>query len=795
MVLPRVQLRKILRDVLIYKARSLLLIVAITAGVAAVGMIVTSAIVLERDLEDVNVGTRPAHAVLTLPDFGMDLVREIEELPYIAEAEGRGQVMANVEVAPGRWLPLRIQAIADVDPKIGRLRSGPSLTMPLARDEVLIERTASLLMNVNTAGSIRIKTFRGTQHRLRVAGLVHDMAELASDISLTLNAYVTPETMTEIEGETSFNQLYVRADAAGANRREIETATTRLTEELHQRGFPVRHVMIPEPDKHIMQDNMRTVLIILGVFAPLTLILSAFLVINVISAVIAQQIPQIGVLKSLGGRRKQILSLYLGTVLMFGTGALILSVPLGLYGAWILAEEIAAGMNFDIVSMGLPWQTVVLQACVALLVPLLAAWIPIRTGARITIREAISGFGISEDVGRGLIGARLSRIRFLRQVTRLSLRNTFRRRGRCALTLVTLSLAGGMFIATLAVRDELLRGLKEMHKGEDYDVSIDLALMLPRDELVQEALSVPGVIAAEGWAIISAQPRFADDWKGRSITLVAIPEGSTFTRGKVTAGQWIEEPGERQLFLGAGSYDRISRIVAEGAVDLEIRGQKKTWKLVGSGARQLFPMGYIFYEDIKEALGEDNVTNHLVVRTEEHSRAFQRKVQARLLTRLGTKGYVLANSKTIAEIHEASESNLDRITGLLMGMVVLLGLVGGMGLAITMGLNVLERTREIGILRSLGARARIIRGMVIKEGILIGWASCLLGALVSIPLGQALGNELGRALLSIDLDYRFPVFGLLLWILLATIVGIIGALAPARRAAHITIREAIAYEG
>jgi putative ABC transport system permease protein len=364
-----------------------------------------------------------------------------------------------------------------------------------------------------------------------------------------------------------------------------------------------------------------------------------------------------------------------------------------------------------------------------------------------------------------------------------------------ALTLATLSLAGGMFIATLAVRDGLLKGLGEMQASENYDVSIDLARMTPRDELLRETLSVPGVVAAEGWAILSARPVFADDWKGRSVTIVAIPEGSTFARGKVTLGQWLEEPGERQLFLGAGSYDRISGIVSEEAVDLEIRGQRKTWKLVGSGARQLHPMGYVFYEDVKAALGERIVANHLVVRTEEHSPRFQRRVQARLQAHLGAKGYALANSKTIAEIHEASESNLDRITGLLMGMVVLLGVVGGIGLAITMGLNVLERTREIGILRSLGARARVIRGMVIKEGVLIGWTSCLIGALVSIPLGKALGSELGSALLSIDLDVRFPVFGFVFWVLLATILGIIGALAPSFRAARITIREAIAYEG
>ena len=73
----------------------------------------------------------------------------------------------------------------------------------------------------------------------------------------------------------------------------------------------------------------------------------------------------------------------------------------------------------------------------------------------------------------------------------------------------------------------------------------------------------------------------------------------------------------------------------------------------------------------------------------------------------------------------------------------------------------------------------VVDRLVIKEGILIGWTSCLLGALVSVPLGKALENELGRALLAIDLDYRFPVFGFVFWVLLATIVGIIGALAPA----------------
>ena len=242
MILPRVQLHKILRDILIYRARSLLLIVAVTTGVTAVGMIVTSAIVLERDLQDVNRGTRPAHAVLTLTDFDLDLVREVGELPYVAEAEGRRQIMASVEAAPGRWLSLRIQAIRDVTPKISRLRTAPGLAMPLVRDEVLIERTASQLMNVKTGISIRLRTFRGAQHRLRVAGLVHDMAELASDISLTLNAYVTPETMKEIDDETSFNLLYLRVAATGANRREIETATSRLREELRKKGFQVRHV-------------------------------------------------------------------------------------------------------------------------------------------------------------------------------------------------------------------------------------------------------------------------------------------------------------------------------------------------------------------------------------------------------------------------------------------------------------------------------------------------------------------------------------------------------------------------
>src|SRR5688572_16538448 len=137
---------------------------------------------------------------------------------------------------------------------------------------------------------------------------------------------------------------------------------------------------------------------------------------------------------------------------------------------------------------------------------------------------------------------------------------------------------------------------------------------------------------------------------------------------------------------------------------------------------------------------------------------------------------------------------MDVLIILLLTMVILISVVGGLGLAITMSLNVIERTREIGILRSLGAQNGVVRRVVIVEGLVIGLISWALAIPCSIPLAIWIGNSLGNSLLARPLDYTFSIPAVLTWLILMLVISVTASVIPAQSAAKLTIRDALVYE-
>jgi putative ABC transport system permease protein len=120
--------------------------------------------------------------------------------------------------------------------------------------------------------------------------------------------------------------------------------------------------------------------------------------------------------------------------------------------------------------------------------------------------------------------------------------------------------------------------------------------------------------------------------------------------------------------------------------------------------------------------------------------------------------------------------------------------VGGIGLMGTMSLNVLERTREIGIMRAVGATGIAISQIVIVEGVLIGLISWAIGVLLAYPLSIGLCNMIGNSILRSPLSYVFSTTGALLWLAIALVLAALASLLPARSASRISVREVLAYE-
>jgi putative ABC transport system permease protein len=110
-----------------------------------------------------------------------------------------------------------------------------------------------------------------------------------------------------------------------------------------------------------------------------------------------------------------------------------------------------------------------------------------------------------------------------------------------------------------------------------------------------------------------------------------------------------------------------------------------------------------------------------------------------------------------------------------------------------LGISVVERTREIGVLRSIGARSATIMRLLIMEGVLQGLISFLIATPLAFILAQPLARSLGRTMLEVDLDFAFHYASVGIWLFSIIVIAILASIAPAKRATQISVREALTY--
>jgi putative ABC transport system permease protein len=157
-------------------------------------------------------------------------------------------------------------------------------------------------------------------------------------------------------------------------------------------------------------------------------------------------------------------------------------------------------------------------------------------------------------------------------------------------------------------------------------------------------------------------------------------------------------------------------------------------------------------------------------------------------------GFEVQTVVTIAELQAVLNNSFNFLISFLLTMAVVMAAVGGLGLSGTMSMNVLERVREIGVMRAIGASDGAVLRLVLVEGIIIGLLSWLAGAVVALPLSLVISNVLGNSLLDQPLTYAYSVMGLWLWLIIAIILAAIASFFPARNASQLTVREVLAYE-
>ena len=238
-------------------------------------------------------------------------------------------------------------------------------------------------------------------------------------------------------------------------------------------------------------------------------------------------------------------------------------------------------------------------------------------------------------------------------------------------------------------------------------------------------------------------------------------------------------------------------------IELEIEGRTDTWHIVGLVTTQMvgfeeprleLPIAYANYDYLAKVLGEVGQADRVVIQTEQDFESFHNQVAQALEEHLASKGIRIRSLETNSMLRSLAEDIIGILTNLLAFMAILFALVGGLSLMSTMSLNVLERTREIGVLRAIGASNGIVSQIIIYEGVFVGVLSWLLASILAIPLSKLLSNTVGITLLNTPLHYSFPISNVFVWFVIAVIISTLASYLPARNASKLSVREVLSYE-
>jgi putative ABC transport system permease protein len=774
--------------------RTILVVVSIAVGVFAIGTSVSSRVMLERELAASYAVVKPSTATLYPEPFDEELVAAVRGMREVAEAEGRRTVTLQVQVGPESWKRLTLYALDDFDDiRVNQIRP-VSGAWPPPEHEILIERAALPLLGAQAGEQVAVRTADDTLRPMRVAGVVHDLIQFPAPLADTIYGYITFDTLEWLGETRSFNELYVISAGDTADKAHNQAVADAVRDKVENSGRTVLFTIVPEPGKHPAAAFFETLLLLLSALGFLSLVLSGFLVVNTISALLAQQVRQIGVMKAIGGQGGQIMRMYFATVLIFGLLGLLVAVPLGALGAFLLTGFLANLINFDLTNSAIPLEVLALQVVVGLLIPVLAAIVPVLGGIRVTVREAIGSYGLGKgQFGTGRVDRLLGRISGLSRPVMLSLRNTFRRKGRLILTMTTLTLAGAIFVSVFSVRESLLLTLDDLLAYYQYDVQVTFSRPYRVDQVSRIALQTPGVVGVESWGFGSARRIRPDGSEGNSVTITAPPADSPLIKPTLLAGRWLVPGDESAVVIASAILKNEPDLGVGSMLTLKIDGQEREFEVVGV-AQFVSENIYVNAPYFARITNDVGRTTFLLAVTDRHDEAGQAAAKAALEQRFKGAGVRVGSLETVTELRRNIELFFSIIVVPLLLMAVLLGFVGGLGLMGTMSINVLERTREIGVMRAIGASGGAVRQIVLVEGVLIGGLSGLLGALIALPVSQLLSQLVGTAFLQAPLSYRFSLLGVGLWLGLVMVLAAIASVLPAWRAAQLTVREVLAYE-
>lgn len=778
------------RDAWWQRGRLLLVGLAITLALSAAGAVLHTWSLLTRVTRDGYAASLPAAATLTVEGIRSTQLEALRADPALAAVTQRRVLPVQV-AGDGGWLAGLLFVPDQFGERPAQRLAGVTGNWPPPPGMLAIEASALAFSGATLGQPLRIKSGERVLE-LPLAGTGRDVSLAPGWMEHQVYLFADVATLAAAGWPTGFNQLQLRWRDPTLDRTALRARAVAVAQQLEAAGLQVQRLEVPVPGRHVHAAQMESLLLVQGGFAVLALLACVPLVTHLLEAVLARQVRELAVMKTLGASPALLRRPLLAAALLLGLLSVALSLPAALALARPYAAMKAEMLNFPLDGVAVPAWSLGLHVVVGALLPVLAAWFPVRRACALRIADSLreAGRAPSDGPRRG------RRHRgWLPEIWRLGFAQVWRRPRRSWLTVLSLAVGGATYLGA-AQLGRAVRGAVDLQFApQSQDFNLRVASPQPWSALEKTAASVPGIATAEAWLHLGVRLD-AEVWSlERRFGLSGLPPDTALLQARLLEGRWLRTDDGQVMVISRRLQQENPDLVNGASVTLWSGvAQQSTWRVVGVVDAGPAIVAWTPRPQVEKLRG-DALAGVIRVRLDRPlgSRVAQLETMRRVREAFADAGWAPGESLRPDASRRVYEDHLLMVVQFLAAMGWVMLVVGALGLASTLALGVLERTREIGILRTLGASRWRILQLLHAESLWLALLAFGLAIPLSIPIALVLAAGFGQVFFAVPLD-PWPVLQACgWWLLLSLLVSVLAGSFAARRASRVRAVEALAW--
>lgn len=787
------------------KSRSLLAILSIAIGVFCVGTLYGMIDLQLSQMDDAHRKSQPSHINLMLrQDADMHILPKLAAIPGIRGLDTLTPVSVRYRI-PGQndWQTGTLIFRPDSTGQHYDLTTVVEGNWPKDK-QVGVEQLTAKATGLKPADKVEFEGANGIVP-LPVSGIVRHPFVKPPKFGGQMHFFADPGLVNEFGVKRdSFRELLAQIEPPYRIEKARDLAR-KLRQELSESQIAVNVTLQQDPEQHWGRPFFSGINQILELMALAALGLACVLIVNTLSAHVSQQCQQIGIMKVLGGGIGVIAAVYLLETLIMAGCAVIIAAPPALAAAHVSSCQLLALFNIECRAMSYSPRSVFYMVAGGLLAPLAAALWPVVRGGSMNLRTALASYGLGSDFGQSRLDRCIETIGalFLSTMNAAALGNLFRRKARLVLTQSVLVIAGVMFLLLMSLIASINLTLDNELARTRYNIRLGFSTDRQKHELQDLLAKSSSAHTVEFWRRlpieIGSNGRSLRQKGSLGLQMLALPAGSEYYRPLIESGRWLnaDDKHANKLVLSAETA-RLSSIKAGDRVDAVIAGKSDSWEVVGlyrwlAGNNFAVEPVYGPLERVEEILRDDRSASFALIKTALDTIDMESEYMKKLKALFQANHISLDTYSTFATLEQRhfARNQLTPMVATLGGLASLVASVGGVGLAGTLAIGVLQRRREIGVMRAIGAPPGQIFRLFIQEGIFHGLVSWLISVPLAYVAARPVSEALGKTLFGIQLDFEFATVALAYWLAIVLGIAVAAAWLPARSAHRLSVKDAL----